>query len=87
MDDRTLLAELADHPDTHHVTSRFAVETWPLGHHLPAQLHAYAAHVGATVDYRSAGSWWHKVHYFTVRGTVAQVRAVTLFKMRMADDG
>ena len=86
MDDTTLLAELDAHSDTEQVTTHFAVETWPTGHKLPTRLRAYAEHLGATVDCRVGGGWWHKVHYFTVRGTVAQARAVTEFKMRMTED-
>lgn len=86
MDDVALLAELRAHSDTEQVITRFAVETWPTGHKLPSLLRAHAEHLGAAVDYRVGGGWWHKVRYFTVRGTVAQARAVTEFKMRMADD-
>jgi hypothetical protein len=86
VDDVALLTKLGARSDTEQVTTRFTVETWPTGHKLPTRLSAYAEHLGATVDYRVGGGWWHKVHHFTVQGTVAQARAVTTFKMRMADD-
>lgn len=86
MNDAALLKEFDRHADTEPVVVRFTAHTWLGGHGLPRHLRAFAELQGATVTHRVAGGWSHKTHYFTVRGTVAQVRRVTRFKMRMAAD-
>lgn len=84
MDDASLLREFDHHADTEPVVVRFTAHTWLGSHGLPQHLRAFAEQQGATVTHRVAGGWWHKTHYFMVRGTVAQVRRVLRFKMRMA---